>query len=79
MIYDGTDTLTGGGDDRVAAVMTAPGRAGVRRFRTLEQAIACVRDVEAAYAAHASAARALAEEHFDARAVASRVLDYVLG
>ena len=31
MIYDGTDTLTGGGDDRVAAVMTAPGRAGVRR------------------------------------------------
>lgn len=55
------------------------GRAGVRRFRTLEEAIACVRDVEAAYVAHASAARALAEEHFDARAVASRVLDVVLG
>ena len=55
------------------------GRAGVRRFRTLEQATACVHDVEAAYAAHASAARALAEEHFDARAVASRVLDYVIG
>lgn len=55
------------------------GRAGVRRFRTLEQAIACLRDVEAAYAAHASASRALAEAHFDARAVASRVLDHVLG
>lgn len=55
------------------------GHAGVRRFRTLEQAIACVRDVEAAYDAHASAARALAEEHFDARAVAARVLDYALG
>jgi hypothetical protein len=55
------------------------GRDGVRRFRTLAEAIACVRDVEAAYDAHASAARALAEEHFDARAVASRVLDHVLG
>ena len=54
-------------------------RDGVRRFRTLDEAVACVREIESNYALHAAAARALAEEHFDARAAAARVLDHALG
>jgi hypothetical protein len=55
------------------------GRDGMRRFRTLDEAIACIREIESDYAMHAAAARALAEEHFDARAAAERVLDHALG
>ncbi|WP_428939473.1 hypothetical protein [Fontivita pretiosa] len=51
------------------------GGQGVLRFSTFEQAIECVQAVERDYAAHCAAARALAEEYFDARKVAARVLD----
>jgi hypothetical protein len=54
-------------------------RDGMRRFRTLDEAIAGIREIESDYAMHAAAARALAEEHFDARAAAERVLDHALG
>ncbi len=55
------------------------GREGVLRFSTLEQAVECLRAVEGNYAAHAAAARTLAEEHFAAPKVASRVLDHLIG
>ena len=55
------------------------GRDGVLRFSTLEEAVECLSAVGSNYAAHAGAARSLAEEHFAAPKVASRVLDQLLG
>lgn len=48
---------------------------GVLVFRTLDEAIAGIREVEANYARHADAARAVAEEHFDSDQVLGRLLE----
>jgi hypothetical protein len=59
---------------------TGPSRAldrehGILRFHTPEEAASALRKVEADYDAHASAARAVAEETFDGVQVVSAVLD----
>jgi hypothetical protein len=56
-----------------------PDRAGLLRFRTLAEAAARLAAVEADYDWHCRAARAVAEEHFDAARVIPRVLDRALG
>jgi len=56
-----------------------PERAGLLRFRTVEEAVECLEDAATNYARHAGDARALAERLFDARKVAGRVLDVALG
>jgi hypothetical protein len=48
---------------------------GLLTFSTLEEAAAGVEEIERDYARHSAAARALAEEHFDARTVAGRLLE----
>jgi len=48
---------------------------GLVTFSTLEEAAAGVEAIERDYARHSAAARALAEEHFDARAVLGRLLE----
>lgn len=48
---------------------------GLLAFATLEQAAAGVREIEANYELHSRAARALAEEHFDAGKVLGRLLE----
>jgi hypothetical protein len=55
-----------------------PGDEGMLRFSTLDEALAAVAAVNARYKHHARAARELAEEHFDAKDVAARVLDVAL-
>jgi glycosyltransferase involved in cell wall biosynthesis len=52
-----------------------PDGEGMFRFSTVEQAAAALEAVNADYAYHSRAARALAERHFDARAVAARILE----
>ena len=52
-----------------------PEREGLLRFRTPEEAVACLEEAEADYERLARAARALAEEHFDAERIAARVLE----
>ena len=52
-----------------------PDGEGMFRFSTLEQAAAALEAVNADYARHSRAARALAERHFDARVVAARILE----
>jgi len=56
-----------------------PDRAGLLRFRDVEEAARRLREVEADYERHCRLARALAEEHFDARTVVARVLERALG
>lgn len=48
---------------------------GIMNFSTLDQAVQAVRDVEANYARHARAARAIAEEWFDSDKVLARLID----
>jgi len=48
---------------------------GIVTFRTLDEAIAGIREVEAHYAPHANAAREIAEEYFDSDKVLSRLLE----
>ncbi len=48
---------------------------GLLTFSTLEEAAAGVEAIERDYERHSAAARALAEEHFDARTVLGRLLD----
>jgi hypothetical protein len=55
-----------------------PDRAGVFRFRTLEEATDCLEAVAADYERQSRLARALAEEHFDARNVTRDVLERTL-
>jgi hypothetical protein len=55
-----------------------PDAAGLWRFRDLEGAAACLDAVAADYDRQSSLARALAEEYFDARKVAGRVLEQAL-
>ena len=50
---------------------------GLLTFSTLEEAAAGVEEIERDYARHSAAARALAEQHFDARAVLARLLERI--
>lgn len=52
---------------------------GLFAFSTLEEAIAAFADVEADYAHHARAARAVAEEHFDAEKVLGTLVEQAAG
>jgi hypothetical protein len=55
-----------------------PAGEGVLPFSTVEEAVAAVKDIEAHYARHAKAARALAVEYFDAAKVLTRLIDEAL-
>ena len=55
-----------------------PDAAGLFRFRTVEEAARALETVAADYERQSRLARALAEEHFDARNVVARVLEQVL-
>jgi hypothetical protein len=55
-----------------------PDAHGMLRFRTLAEAARALSTVEAEYDRHCGAARALAEEHFDAEKVIRRVLERAL-
>jgi hypothetical protein len=47
---------------------------GLLRFRTLDEAVAAIAEIDADYAAHAAAATEIAAEHFAAEAVLGRML-----
>ena len=51
---------------------------GLLTFRTLEEAVAAIKEIEANYARHAKAARALAVEYFDAAKVLTQLIDEAL-
>jgi hypothetical protein len=55
-----------------------PNAEGLFRFRTVEEAAAMLEAAESDYGRQSRAARALAEEHFDARKVVARVLERAL-
>jgi hypothetical protein len=55
-----------------------PDSEGLLRFRTPAEAVAALDVVEAEYGHHARAARALAEEHFDAARVSAALLERAL-
>lgn len=55
-----------------------PDAEGTWRFRTVEEAARCLERVTEDYARQCRAARALAEEHFDGRQVATRLLERAL-
>jgi hypothetical protein len=55
-----------------------PDSAGLFRFRNMEEAAHCLETVEADYERQCRLARALAEEHFDAKKVIGRVLERAL-
>jgi hypothetical protein len=52
---------------------------GILSFRTMEEAVAAIREVEGDYARHAKAARAIAEECFDSDKVLTRLIEDALG
>jgi hypothetical protein len=54
------------------------GHEGALRFSNFDEAIACFREVEKNYDAHSSAARGLAEKHFDAKKITATVLERCL-
>jgi len=54
-----------------------PAGTGVLVFTSLEEAVACIADVNARYEEHSLAARRLAERHFDARTVLADLLQRV--
>ena len=56
-----------------------PADAGLLRFSTPEQALWAIERVAGDYARHSRLARALAEDLFDARKVASRLLELAVG
>jgi hypothetical protein len=55
-----------------------PDAEGLFRFRTVDEAALMLKALESDYEQHSEAARALAEEHFDACRVVARVLERVL-
>jgi len=55
-----------------------PDAEGLFRFQNMDQAVAALGAVEADYERHCRQARALIEEHFDARRVVTRVLERAL-
>src|SRR5262245_35651448 len=52
---------------------------GLLAFTTMAEAVAAIQEVEAHYARHARAARAIAEAYFDASKVLTRLLEDALG
>ena len=56
-----------------------PDAEGLFRFRTMDEAVRALAAAEADYEHHGRAARALVEEHFDARRVVARVLEQARG
>ena len=56
-----------------------PEREGLLRFRTLDEAASCLEVASSDYQRHSQLARQLAEEHFHAGKVATRVLERLLG
>jgi hypothetical protein len=54
------------------------GADGVLRFRSLDEAASCLQEAERHYTHHCRAARAVAEEFFDARKVATTLLEQAL-
>ena len=56
-----------------------PEAAGMFRFRNLQEAARCLEQVAGDYERQCRLARALAEEHFDARKVVGRLLERALG
>src|SRR5213076_3261418 len=52
-----------------------PDADGLFRFRNMDEAVRALAQVESDYERHCRLARALAEEYFDARRVAGRVLE----
>jgi hypothetical protein len=55
-----------------------PDASGLFRFKTIDQAAQAFEELRTNYAKHASAARALAEEFFDAKKVAKRLLEVAI-
>jgi hypothetical protein len=51
---------------------------GLLSFRTLDQAVAAIKDIDARYAHHAEAARAIAETYFDADKVLAQLIEEAL-
>jgi hypothetical protein len=51
---------------------------GVMSFTTPEEALGAIAEVNTRYAFHCQAARAIAEEYFDARKVLTRLIEYVM-
>ena len=56
-----------------------PDAQGLFRFRSVDEAVRALAAAEADYERHGRAARALVEEHFDARRVVASVLERALG
>jgi hypothetical protein len=56
-----------------------PNGEGLLRFTALEEAVDAVRRVDADYARHCRAARALVESHFDAKVIVASLLNRALG
>lgn len=56
-----------------------PDAKGLLRFHDVDEAVEHLHSVEADYASHARAARVLAEEQFDAKKVAGKLLRHVIG
>lgn len=52
---------------------------GILPFRTPDEAVAAIQEVEGNYACHASAARAIAEAYFDSDKVLNRLVEEALG
>jgi len=52
---------------------------GLFAFATMDEAVAAIETIEADYERHRHAARAIAEEYFDARTVLARLLDDIYG
>jgi hypothetical protein len=52
---------------------------GILPFKTMEETVAAIREVEAHYARHAKAARAIAEEYFDSGKVLTQLIDEAMG
>ena len=52
---------------------------GSFRFQDLDEAVRALDTAESEYDRHCRQARALAEEHFDARRVVGRVLEHAVG
>jgi prefoldin subunit 5 len=48
---------------------------GLLAFKTLEEAVASIKDIEANYPRHAKAAREIAAEYFDATKVLPRLVE----
>ena len=48
---------------------------GLLTFKTLEEAVAAVQEIEGDYSRHAKAAREIADEYFDAETILANLLE----